>query len=99
MEDVDTTQQRPVQIRLLGIDVAIEARIERPFHDAQRCAEAGWEVRPYGVCEVVAEDEVGAWYGFGGGRKREVEGDAVEVVFVGGVGEIWACFGGVGGEA
>jgi hypothetical protein len=88
--NVQTRQRGPVQIRPVGIDVAVQARVDGPLDDLQRGVEARRQAVADRVVEVVAEDEGVAGDGPLG---VEGEGDAVLVVLVLLVGEV-----GVGGR-
>lgn len=78
MQRIHTRRSRPIQIRLLGIHIALQSRINSPFHNLKGGVESRGETVADGVVEVVPEDEVVAVDGGFGG---EAEGDAV-LVFV-----------------
>lgn len=65
-QDVPGAQRRAKQVWLVGVDVAFQAWVDPPFHNAEGLAEARREAVADGPVEVVAEDEVGAQnVGFG----------------------------------
>ncbi|KAB8336807.1 hypothetical protein FH972_021116 [Carpinus fangiana] len=98
-EHVDAAQQRAVEVRLVGVHVAVEARVDAPLDEAQRGAKAGRQAVADGAVEVVAEEQVGAGDGLCVGGQLELEGNAVEVGGVGGFLEVVAGWWGGCGEA
>lgn len=89
---VPRRQRRTKQVRLVGVSIAIDCRIESPFDEAESGVEAHGQTVAEGFVEVVSEDEVVAAYVFFGG---EGEGNGVLVFGVEVVFEIVACCGGI----
>lgn len=76
-QPIDAARRRPIEIRLVRVDVPVQARVDDPLGDAEGGVEARREAVADGVVKVVAEDEVVAVDGRLG---REAEGDAVLVL-------------------
>jgi hypothetical protein len=78
-QHVDAAQQRAVQVGLIAVDVAVEARIDPPLDDTEGLVEERRQAVADRVLEVVAEDELVAADVVLG---RERERDRVTVVGV-----------------
>jgi hypothetical protein len=78
-QHVDAAQKWAVQVGLIAVDVAVEARVDPPLDDAEGLVEERRQAVADRVLEVVAEDELVAADVVLG---REREGDRVAVVGV-----------------
>ncbi len=57
-EQIHAAQRRPVQERLVGVRIALEARVNEPAHELERLAKARRQLVADGRVKVVAEHEL-----------------------------------------